>query len=411
MKTASTVSKFLYVIMLYCVLFYPPIVFAGFRLYGYQIVRLVALVYIMSNLSGFKRFCVKFSKEMQIILLVILYSLLRFAIGGETEMTLRNVIGLFTLIILPFFFIDYGRRIGIYSIDGLSKYLLYATTIGVVISITCFLVPSVNIFFRETVIQYGKLGYKESLDQRGFGWGLYMNSSYSFIIAMMIGIAMFYGKQLKWFAFVIPFAFIACLINARTGVLIGALGMMSFLFFSGKRVYSIFVLIIGLLVYNNLYQIIEFIGGANDLTYTWLMEGYQESLDYASGNFQYGTLGILSRHIIFPDNFGGWLFGEGFSLFNANKFNRHSDIGYINQLFYGGLIYCVILYYFVVHICSRLVKYGHKGISLFIFLTFLIVNFKGDFVFNTPELGLSIMLYYIIIMYGRKQVPHKSGIV
>lgn len=411
MKAASTVSKILYVIMLYCVLFYPPIVIAGFRLYGYQIVRLVAFVYILSNLSSFQRFCTNFSKEVQIILLVILYSILRFAIGGETEMMLRNIIGLFTLLILPYFFIDYGRKIGVYSVEGLSKYLLWATTIAVGISIACFLVPSVDVFFRERVIQYGQLGYKESLEQRGFGWGLYMNSSYSFIIAMMIGIAMFYGKQLKWFSFVIPLAFIACLINARTGVLIGAMSLMSFLFFSGKKIYSMLVLIFGLLVYNNLYQIIEFVGGANDLTYRWLMEGYQEGVDYASGKFQYGTMGILSDQIFFPDNFGGWLFGEGFSLFDKNALHVHSDIGFINQLFYGGLFYCFILYYFVVRMCSRLSKYGHKGISLFIFLTFLIVNFKGDFVFNTPELGLTIMLYYIIMLYEKYNVKNRNDII
>ena len=139
--------------------------------------------------------------------------------------------------------------------------------------------------------------------------------------------------------------------------------------------------------------------GHNDAARQWILDGYYTVQDYSNGDYSSGVLGTLFDEIYFPDTVFAWIIGYGESLFSSNSFKIHSDIGFINQLFYGGLIYCGMLYTLVGRICRRIRRYYLKILSLFILSAFFIINFKGDFVFNTPSFGLTMLLYYTIFTF------------
>ena len=394
--------------MLYCILFYPPLVIGGYRIYGYQIVRLFAVIYLLGNLDRFAVFFRKFSSEIILMIAIIAYSFFRFVSGGAPDLFLQDLIGAMTLIIVPFFIIDYGRKLKIDSVEQMSKYLIITTTVAMVISMAAFFVPEIHYFIKYRIVQYGSMGFTEGFDQRGFGWGLLMTSSYSFVIAMIIAIGLYYGKNKKWLLIFVPVALFVCLINARTGVLIGLVGLVLFFFGSGRFTYSLIALLVGIIVYSNLNSILGLLTQGNEATNAWIMVGVEESIAYSGGNFSEGTMGTLLEQIFIPNSVGGVLFGEGESLFGRNSFNLHSDIGFVNQLYYGGIIYCIMLYSLVGMICRRLLKNGQKILSIFIIITFFIVNFKGQFVFCTPEMGLTMLVYYTIFIYGSSSQYNKS---
>lgn len=85
------------------------------------------------------------------------------------------------------------------------------------------------------------------------------------------------------------------------------------------------------------------------------------------------------------------LFGYGFRIYNLNAIvtnitnitiNQSSDIGYVNDLFLGGLMYLLLLYipifYYILSSSKWSKKFQHTGLPLVLLLTLLIADYKGE---------------------------------
>lgn len=87
------------------------------------------------------------------------------------------------------------------------------------------------------------------------------------------------------------------------------------------------------------------------------------SFDVQSSNIE-----ILQNMIVYPSDLGEWIFGKGESIFGIS--GQNSDIGYIIQLNYGGIIYCILLAFFFFLIVYRLFKMGIKKEWYFFVVTY-----------------------------------------
>jgi len=97
--------------------------------------------------------------------------------------------------------------------------------------------------------------------------------------------------------------------------------------------------------------------------------------------------------IFFPSNIFNIIFGEG-RIVSGAKIN--SDIGYINQIFIGGIIYLILMLLFLLYMFIRNIKVStNKLFPVLFFLTLIVVNIKGDAFFVPRGFFRLIIFYYV----------------
>ena len=301
------------------------------------------------------------------------------------------------LIVVPFYLVEYGHKL-FDSLDEHIQYILFAGVIAIGITILCLSIPSIDNFIRNSVVKYrvGEVGAE--VLYRGFGWGGQMTSHYSFVIGIIMTLGVMYSKK-HWFYPVIPFALIACLVNARTGAAIALIGIATYFLFSGRRVASVVTLSIGVLSYNLLGVIMPELN-VSVTTSNWANSFFGEMETLSTDGARGTTVGYIWKEmLILPKDFQWLIIGNGYSLFNYHITEYgmfRSDIGFVNQLSFGGLIYVIPLYYLVFRIAHKLYQWKRKDLGVFLILSFFIINFKGSFLLSSPSFELFVIMYYLM---------------
>jgi hypothetical protein len=96
----------------------------------------------------------------------------------------------------------------------------------------------------------------------------------------------------------------------------------------------------------------------------------------------------------FPKNTNEFLFGTGEDIFLNIK--RSSDVGYVLQIFKGGIFYLIILLFFLILMYRRVRRIDHdKFLPIFFILVILIANIKGDSLFLSGGFFRLFTLYYV----------------
>lgn len=278
--------------------------------------------------------------------------------------------------------------------------LLTASSIAATISCLCLFVPVFDSLIRAIQIEYTEVN--SQIVFRAYGLAQGLNFDYGVIQGLIFGIGLFYLKSNRWYILFIPFVIISILINARTGFIVVILALI-FYSISNKSYKSLFagVLIFSLLglTYKSLKDLIP-----TD-TYLWIEEFFLELGDavFGTNNAQYNTGETLNEMLIWPQDAMSWIFGTGHSLFRV-KSGAHSDVGYINQLAYGGLIYMLLLFF----MCWRTLKkdkpYIQKNLFLLVIVTLLLVNFKGTAIGNNGGIFKLVSLLSLVLFYKNKKV-------
>ena len=111
-----------------------------------------------------------------------------------------------------------------------------------------------------------------------------------------------------------------------------------------------------------------------------------------------GTFGNLSRMIIIPDRFLGFMLGTGKDIYLAND---SSDIGYILQLNYGGIIY-VLFFFFIVLKLYKIIRKNNlpqnRWFNIVFIGTFLICNIKGNFFATHSGVRMLMLLFFVYVI-------------
>lgn len=292
-----------------------------------------------------------------------------------------------TLIVMPALFIILVKY-NIYY-NNIKKLLIDLAIIQSVIALAMFFLPE----FRD-IIFLKILGYKQGVDVilnpfvyslRGFGFG--SSFLYSLPLFQSLAILLIVDKIMnkkiispKEIIFILLLTF-SIAFNARIGLIIFPIILISY--YSSfenniketAKITFYIALILILFLYN--YNLIRsYIVNINE-TFAWLVKGVE--LLFESDKTQgESVLEILIRNSLhLPETISGLVFGTGSYIFaNPNSPYSHSDIGYIRDIYFGGLIYMIsgFVYYFFLIRISNLSKF--IKVSLFIFI--LVAHFKGD---------------------------------
>jgi len=387
------------ILILYFFIFQPPFISrASYFLIEFIILLLVLLINPKIFLHPFKYFL----SEAFLFLVIIMYSLLRDIIAGDEVFFLRNLSWAFQCFFFSIIIISFSANRD-YSPSSLNKVFSYAfwtIIIAGFFSVILLANPAINDFYRSLIIiDPYEVEQFAAYRIRGFGIGESLTFTYPYLLGFALGYLFFISNKKPLFLVFIPFLALGIFFNARIGFIPIILFLLILLLNKDgfKKISLISISAFFILLFLPLFPIYELISQNMD----WVLSLFFGFSDLFEGNTSKGTLGILfSEALIFPQDTISWIFGQGINLFFPPPGYKNSDIGYINQLNYGGLIFMSLLVMQFIFMAIRL--YKKVGIFNWVFITFtlsiLFLNFKGSAFSSTPGTRFLYLIYVWAIL-------------
>lgn len=309
--------------------------------------------------------------------------LIRTAMGGETVFLIVQIPFLMDILVAYILI-----RIAIYwEIDMLYSLLVMASIAGI-ISCWCLFVPSFHEFSRNIQVITNDTMLERSY--RGFGIGEGLTFNYGVILGSICALGICNIKKYLWFLFFIPFLILGVLVNARVGFAPIIISFALFFVYDHKIKYILFFIFSFFLLYGIWILFIEEIFPEDTLM--WVMDFFEQLI----GDKDAHTIQTILNTTIWPDGLFEWIFGKGRDVFNAAPGSSlRTDMGYLIQLCYGGVIYCVLLLFFVIVIVKPAYRFMPKSLFYTLIFSLLIENFKGPFIGRHS----SFICFILIMMY------------
>ena len=298
------------------------------------------------------------------------------------------------------------------GVSELLDHILWTGLMMAATVIASFLIPAVKEFFTEKAIAYGtsKMIAVKLSAYRNFGLAANLTSTAAYVQAILACIALWRGlrgKCLWLFAF--PVLAFSANLNARVSVYLlvagmAAIGIALLLTKDWKRVlaYTGIAIAFAAVAYFGL-GLVRFV---NPMTHEWLTRGLEQVSTFVAGQetgYSDGYFGELAW-MLSPDHFPKGvklIFGAGTEIIGGvveEKYGTASDVGFMNDLWRGGLVYCVVMYgtYLLAlwrMMCSKAVRRETGTLLAILWLfTFGIVNFKGMFMIHSDLTVVFILL-------------------
>lgn len=386
--------------ILYIYLHNPVLVFTG-GIGSLKLLYPLFLGYAFMRINTVYHFFKNYKIEWYYFIAILLFVILRTVVGGDVTYVRTTMVAIVEAFIIPIILLHFFATSKLKS-DDFIKLLLITGAVSSLISLACIASPALNMWTKEIMVQDE---YLQENIFRGFGISDGLTYAYGIIQGTIFSIGLFHIKKHKWFSLFLPIVLISIAFNARTGLLVAAVGVIVFVIFHAKSFKSLFPLLVllplGYFVLINMGNYISFEEDSLEFVFNF----FDQAKDIvSSGDTSAGvTTDILfNEMIVFPTDFVEWILGTGKSVFLSQE---NSDIGFILQLNYGGIVYIILLTLLMWRILKT-VRYEKKYFYLFVF-TFLIANTKGDFIINSGGFRLVILMCFYF-KWNNKRLAYKE---
>ena len=307
-----------------------------------------------------------------------------------------------------------------FSIDNIIYLIFIVGTLQAIITIISYL----NFDFRHfiNIIYYTSLSrssiWSNSVEYIVYNRmnGLSSNLTYTTpaiqAVLAIISLHMGVTKNYKYLYFA-PLLMLSAIINARSVIIIFSLGFILLIIFNifQKRIIikNIFKMSLVLIVMTLIIPLIfEIIKKTSESTYNWLQSGIIEIENMLQGR-AIGYFDTLFNSFLNLPGGLSLLFGTGRVIFGI-KYGASSDVGYVNDIWLGGIIFTVSIYslflsYYIM--AFRAKDLTTKFIVAIFISSFLILNIKGSIVSNNDFINISLLLTTVFIERnnGIKRIP------
>ena len=325
--------------------------------------------------------------------------------------------GRITNIAFPFYFIfdviPFAYAMKIYREKRQIRFeaiLDMGTFVGVtqaVTAIMAFLVPSIQKLFITLMISYGYSSSSfESLSSfRLYGFSPYLTFGTPVIQSVLAAFILFFKEKKGIKDYVCAAViFFSAIINARISIIIILIGF--FTLIVSRKVSFRKKIVDCLLYFIVLFCVVKigtvFLKEYSPSTYEWIISGINEiEIALGSGNadkYSYITYFTDKNTYRLPDDAWGIIFGKGITVMTGtNAFNMNSDVGYINDIWLGGLFYVGLVYSLFIRMITKIMRNHtpkYSQIGLFLLLLFPILNIKG-ITFTMFSLSNYLIILYI----------------
>jgi hypothetical protein len=392
-------TKNLFVILfMYIFIYTPPL--KGLPFPSSLILLPIIYMYIGLNWNFFFKFLQRIKFELLILFLLLVYVFVLDLSAKQNVYFTHLMYYIFEIIPGCYVIVHYFIRH--YKEENFYNLIIKLGFIAATVSLLAFIFPTIKDFL-NSIQKMSELTIVDLRRNNGFSTGLL----FAYSIGQGIIAVLCLEMSKKSYLYLIPFIIIliSIMINARIGF------VPIFIYV----VYIIFKLKVKNIFFVVFFIIFLFIANKNGL-FTPIQEVIDWNLsmfyDISSGLF--GTTNIYSQYdytwldfikdnfLVFPKSFFGWIFGEQRLVFTDPV--KNSDIGYINDLIYGGLVLVIMISIYYIKIAYSFFKLKAGNSHLFGFLilfTYLITNLKGEFFRPNPanRILLLIYIYYIYHTY------------
>ena len=386
----STLYSYLICFCLYIYIYNPPFVFLPVT--PNRFLWIVAFMYIIMK-HEFLYFLSCFKKEIFIMLLICIYSCYVSKGGDASLFVNNNFITLCDTFLLSFFFCFIFRKVVI------PKQVFYVTLVASLITLLLIMSPALTENVRSILrtdvdkgsIRFRSFGLSENLT---FGYGLVQG----ILLAFSFSLVKKYNKII-WF---LPIIFISILFNARIGFVPIVFYFIYLIFL--KRDFKLLLKIVVLSTFV-LFIILYFpyFGELQETVY-WGLDFFSQLYEWVILNDNSGDEGntistLLVDMFILPNSTKALWLGDGINV------RSYTDVGFFQQINFGGIVLCLIWMYLFKCIYCRWIKNTilPKWLIIIFMLTLFIANIKGNAFVTTPFLRLLIILYVYDILYFRKK--------
>lgn len=400
-------KTFFWVCLLYIFFFNPNVASLGSLL-----VRLVYPILIVNAFcrhSAYLKLLKNTIVENSLVVLLLAYSiLLSLFAKGNIDM-LKGCINLSLGVFLTpslILILGYSGR----NSNKIFRLVIISGFVAVAISCICFIFPEINDIIRN--IQFKEDNKISEISYRGFGFsnGLFFYFSIILSVITIFSISRIENKAIV-FLFFFLFNFVV-LINARIGFLPLMIWVIYKMLHKVKLFFYIVIILI-LFIWGVSWLASYYDDSLLGFVFKWLLAGIGQITNPLLGT-NFDTLGenhfetLGGTMVVYPADYIHWLMGSGINLF-GRVVGNNSDVGYVIQLYYGGIIFLMLLIGLIVFMFVRLLKRGTltKNYRCFPYLFMgivLIANVKGDFLVQINNGFLFLFFCYCVILYEKKYV-------
>ena len=384
--------------VLYFYIYNPVFTCLGFGLVNVLIV--LSLIYTILKWRTVRLYLKSYKIEFVLSFLMLIYVTSICAINGTEQQGTNIALWIVSTVFVPVFLIEqffHGNKSFVFF-----DLIILVGFIASLFSCTALFYPPFNSFLRSIQVTREFTDFAEmQFSFRYFGLAINLSNAYGYVQGLLASLCLLRLNKTRKRYIIYFFTFIiSVVVNARTGLFPIFLTLVylltkSFLKFdvwtmskiaSGSTV--IIVLIMYLLSINSEVEafFFDFFTQISDLLFS-NDSGIEDSVYYTM--------------IRFPETTIGFIFGEGRSLFNEETF-ENSDIGYVNQLFIGGIIFVSMLLMYEYCLYYR-IKQRSKEIvfSTIFFISILVFNYKGVNFYTSCSFVKLWMLYYFVLVHNR----------
>lgn len=392
---AGFLGFFLWVLVFYFFIFQPPVMPKLIYLALQFVVFFMAVLFLNQRIGLYVNI---FKLELILVFFVVLYSLIRDALSGDVVYFDRFAGWFFQsflfcgLLIVLYF----SRSIKVDSLSYFSSEIYVAVLTAALVTLVLYFFPAIDSFY-ESIQLDGYYEIYSDFEKRYRAYGISENLTYTYSVVLGIcaGYSLILYRKSWLFVLLCPLFLFAVSVNARIGFVGFVFFVFYIFFYSELKAKAIWLLSLLGLVSWFYFSSDDFIQENR-----WSLGFFLEAADF----FYYGLEGsniiavLLNNHVHFPESVAGVVFGTGVSLYGSGL-EKSSDIGYILQLNYGGVIILIFLMLAIAFMSARLFKVlGYKHwFSWFFPISIFVLNFKGFIFAMTPGGRFIFLLYFFFI--------------
>lgn len=306
------------------------------------------------------------------------------------------------------------------------KFILNVAMIQAFIVIIMLLIPSLRNTLLNHFYQYGN-GNHFTMEKRVYG----IMSNYTFATPIFHGIlatlalvcGIIYNKKMYLY---IPFLVLMIALNGRTGILVFILGIFITLIYFIIRNRYIKKMILGLSVLLILVGIsLTFLKNYKLDTYNFLISGIEDVANFIFYNEKNGNIETLLENFSDNINVTTFVYGNGHKIQNSGDIPNniiffegvYSDMGYLNDMYMGGILYMLLLYIPIMYFLLKkvnTVKISNKEkclyniLKIFLTMTIILCNIKGE-VFRSSII-IAGTIYLKLTIFDKKENKNEESI-
>ncbi len=306
-----------------------------------------------------------------------------------------------------------ARKHGL-SLEDFLRALLWAGMLQALCAIVAFVLPAFQTWVIDTLIAYG---YSDTLrtyiGNRMYGIASNMLFATSQAQASLAVIAMYMAWHIRWrYLLFVPFLAFSSVINTRSAIIVIAWGALSLFLctirISRRTATRILCVMLVIFIGAGLFFIV--LGESSNVTFNWVYTGVIEIFRFLFAGEATGYFEVISTPEWYKLPEGMDLFfGKGVGAMGGNRHGAHSDIGYVNEVWLGGVVYCAMVYCAfasLIFFLYRTLRSTQKRLGIFLACFYcgclLLLNIKGVIMWmNDFTTIFFLLLAFIIYTRGR----------